>query len=108
MLASGLLSASIVSASEDDSQSLRLLITEYLEETDGTKADAVLTDILKRPDADVHAVEDSLLRDRVYTDQPPGVHSGVPIAVRGRFFGYALYVPSGYQPAAAAIGTPSW
>jgi len=101
MLASGLLSASIVSASEDDSQSLRLLITEYLEETDGTKADAVLTDILKRPDADVHAVEDSLLRDRVYTDQPRGVRSGVPIAVRGRFFGYALYVPSGYQPATA-------
>jgi dienelactone hydrolase len=98
---SWLLSLSGVLASEDDPQSLRLLITEYLEETDGTKAEGVLTDILKRPDADMQAVEDSLVHGRVYTTQPRGVQSGVPIAVRGRSFGYALYVPSGYQPAKA-------
>jgi predicted esterase len=74
------------------------LVNEYVETHDSDKADALLADILKHPEADVQTVARILRNGRVYAIQPVGHQRSVPMLLHGRTFRYGLYVPSNYEP----------
>lgn len=77
--------------------SLTALVNEYVDMSDGDKANALLTDILQHPQTDLATVESMLRNGKVYTAQPVGLQPSVPVAVRDHAFRYGLYVPLNYQ-----------
>ena len=90
--------AGLVAAAGVEPALLADLVNEYVETPDGDKASALLADILKHPEADVQTVARILSNGRVYTTQPVGLQSSVPMHVHGHTFRYGLYVPSNYEP----------
>ena len=84
-------------AVESEPVSLAALVNEYVDRSEGEKANALLADILKHPQTDMSIVESTLQNGKTYTPQPVGVQPGVPVAVRGRTFRYGLYVPLNYE-----------
>jgi len=80
------------------SQSLTGEVVSYLDETDGTKAEALLQQVLASPDATIDQVSRVIQTGRIYRAMPIGTMAEEQIAVRDRTYRYALSVPLTYQP----------
>jgi poly(3-hydroxybutyrate) depolymerase len=82
-------------------RSLPLLVQQYLEADEPEKADRLLAEILRDPDANIETVAASIKTSRAYRLEPVGLQPSQPVQVRGRTYGYGLSVPQSYQPSQA-------
>lgn len=85
-------------ALESSGRSLTSLVNAYVEEDSPEKANELLADIQKMPEATVESVSEILQQPTPYEAQPVGAQPRRPLRVRGVDTEYALYVPPSYSP----------
>ncbi len=90
--------ASIAAVEEDSPSDLAAQVWQYITETDGDRAQALLASILRRPEATLPLVQDLLRKGRPFVMQPVGVLPDEQIVVRGQSYRYSLSVPLNYEP----------
>ena len=73
-------------------------VLSYLDEPDGTQAEAILQRLLADPDITIDHVSRAIQTGRTYQALPVGTMAEERITVRARSYHYALSVPVSYQP----------
>ena len=73
-------------------------VLSYLDEPDGTKAEAVLQQLLANPEITIDQASRAIQTGRTYQALPVGTMAEQQILVRERTYHYALSVPLTYQP----------
>ena len=73
-------------------------VWSYLDELDGTKAEAALQQLLANPEATIEQVSRAIQTGRAYQAMPVGTMAEEQIVVRARTYQYALVVPLTYRP----------
>ncbi len=80
------------------SHNLTVDVLAYLDETDSTKAEAVLQQLLANPEVTIDQVSRAIQTGRTYQAMPVGTMTEEQIVVRERTYHYAFSVPLTYQP----------
>ncbi|MBM4127402.1 MAG: hypothetical protein FJ247_08670 [Nitrospira sp.] len=91
-------SSSVIASPADESKSLATAIFQYLDATDGEKADRLLKDIQAHPNVSIERVTKILQTGRVYGPQPAGMFPEEQVVVRGRTYPLSLSIPATYDP----------
>lgn len=79
--------------------SLTAEVFSYLDEPDGSKAEAALQRLLANPEVTTDLISRTIQTGRSYDPQPVGTMAEEQIVVREQPYHYALSVPLTYQPA---------